>query len=773
MASPTTGGALQGNFELSAHARLRIELNGVVQGVGFRPHAQRLAGRRRLSGWARNNGGILELEVQGRLKACRDFVGELVESAPAPAIVHELRVREVAVQSDEDGFNILVSSAASRRPRFIPVDIGICDSCRSELLAPGDRRRHYPFINCTLCGPRYTIIGRLPYDRERTSMRAFHLCFDCAFEYANESDRRFHAEPNACSECGPHYIYSDTDSSVAGPGAVAKAAASLAAGRILAIKGIGGWHLGCLATDERAVDKLRRSKPRPDKPMAVMVADLEQASKLGRVGPDEVVLLTGDDRPIVLLEAVPGLTGVTGGLDTIGVMLPYAPVHVLLLQKLREPLVMTSANRSDSPIITDNLEAVSKLSGIADARLSHDRAILNGCDDSVVRRAAGRTVIIRSGRGRAPTAVSLPGDYGPILACGADLKGSVCLAADGWAHLSQYLGSLDDPDCFARYTRTARSLSALLDIRPEVVVCDSHPDYLSASFAHGLGLPVKQVQHHHAHVVAAMAENGLTGPVIGVAFDGSGWGTDGSVWGGEWLICSRTRFERAAHLKYVAMPGGELAVREPWRMAVAYLVDIGLDAQAIGRTLADIDPGVLDIVIRQLKAGVNAPLTSSAGRLFDTAAALIAGCREQSYEGHAASRLESLAAGDAGSYFLDLSTAGDPFIIDPAPMIRAIIGDISAGVGRSEMAAKFHNGLADAVCSVSRRLRAKEKIDTVVLTGGVFVNARLFSRAVGGLESAGFTVVTNRRVPINDGAISLGQAAVVAAGGGSPVPGRP
>jgi len=758
---------------LPADARLHIELNGVVQGVGFRPHAQKLAARRRLSGWARNNGGALELEVQGRLKACRDFVGELVSSAPAPAIVHGLRVREVAVQSDESGFNILVSSAASRRPRFIPADIGICDSCRSELLAPGDRRRDYPFINCALCGPRYTIIAGLPYDRESTSMCAFHLCLDCAFEYANEPDRRFHAEPNACPQCGPHYIYSDSDRSVAGPKAVAQAAAALEAGRILALKGIGGWHLACLATDESAVDKLRRLKPRPDKPMAVMVADLEQASRLGRIGPHEAVLLTGADRPIVLLEAAVGLTGVTGGLDTIGVMLPYAPVHVLLLQKIRGPLVMTSANRTGSPIVTDNLEAVAKLGGIADARLSHDRAILNGCDDSVVRRAAGRTVTIRSGRGRAPAAISLPGDYGPILACGADIKSSVCLAADGWAHLSQHLGSLDDPDCFDRYKQTTASLSALLDIRPAVVACDSHPDYLSVVFARGLGLPVKQVQHHHAHVVAAMAEVGLGGPVIGVAFDGSGWGTDGRVWGGEWLICSRDRFERAAHLKYVAMPGGELAVREPWRMAVAYLVDIGLDAEAIGRVLADIDPGVLDVVIKQLGTGINAPLTSSAGRLFDAAAALIAGCRSQSYEGHAASRLESLAAGDTGAYPLDLDADTAPFIIDPAPMIRAIIGDLAAGVERSEMAAKFHNGLADTICSVGRRLCDREGLDTIVLAGGVFVNARLLSRAVGTLESAGFTVLINQQVPINDGAISLGQAAVVAAGGGLPVPGCP
>ncbi|MDP1808773.1 MAG: carbamoyltransferase HypF, partial [Actinomycetota bacterium] len=522
--------------------RLRIEVSGIVQGVGFRPHVHRLAARWRLAGWARNSGGALELEVQGAAESCVSFLEDLVKQAPAPAHVHRLGVTEIRADGQEEAFTIIDSRMASKQSRFIPVDIGICDACRRELLDGRDRRHHYPFTNCCACGPRYTIIERLPYDRERTSMRSFHLCLDCDFEYANEVDRRFHAEPNACPECGPQYTYVDRHGSMTGKAAVAAAAKSLVEGKVIGVKGIGGIHLTCLATDPRPVDKIRRLKDRPAKPLAVMVSDEKEAARLGRLSEAEADLLRGPERPIVLLGRRAGALAdnVCPGVDTVGVLLPYAPIHVLLLNEARAPLVMTSANRGGAPIIIDNEAAATKIKGNADGLLLHDRRIVNGCDDSVVRHRSGRSITMRLGRGKAPAALRLPGDYRPILACGSDLKSTICVAAGGWAHVSQYLGDLSDPDCLGRFRETVDRLGRLLNIVPELVACDAHPDYAGTRWARRWnrrsGLPLTQVWHHHAHASGVAGEFPAIKNWLVFTWDGVGLGEDGTLWGGEALL---------------------------------------------------------------------------------------------------------------------------------------------------------------------------------------------------------------------------------------------
>ncbi len=750
--------------------RWRIEVTGHVQGVGFRPHVKRLARQWSLAGWTRNTGGAVELEVQGDSSACIGFVNELISGAPRPARIHLLDIKAMKIKRAEKVFTVLDSREKSDAQRFIPVDIGLCEDCRSELLDKSDRRHDYAFINCCQCGPRYTIIEDLPYDRERTSMRGFPVCLDCGFEYTNELDRRFHAEPNACAECGPKYTFTHSRSSIMSGSALSLTISALTDGKIVAIKGIGGFHLVCLANNSEAIDRMRLIKSRPHKPLGVMVADLNQASVVAKVDRHEAGLLSAPDRPIVLLQSRSSdlAPNISPGLSTIGLMLPYAPIHVQLFKELEEPLVMTSANKKGEPIIIGNEEVFCELESEIDACLHHDRSIVNGCDDSVVRRAAGQILTLRSGRGKAPKAVKLVGKYDPILACGADLKNTVCLAANGWAHVSQYLGDLAGVGCLERYKDTIERLGRLLDIEPKTVVCDAHPDYVSSLHAAGLGLQVQQVQHHHAHIVAALAEKGIDEPVIGVAFDGSGWGADGHIWGGEWLICDRRHMERRAHFKETVMPGSEAAVTHPWRMALSYLVGIGLDRHEIIDLFAHVDEWELELAYKQIVAGINTPTTSSCGRLFEAIASLVLGSCSQTYEGQVASQLETVAAAanESGSYRFSLSEKADGLDVGYESMFAGLLSDKRVGVDTGTMAARFHNGLADVIRVVSERLRDERGINKVVLGGGVFVNAYLLTRAVEALETSGFQVITSEEVPLNDGGISLGQAAVVAAGGG-------
>jgi hydrogenase maturation protein HypF len=757
--------------------RFKVRITGLVQGVGFRPFLYRLAAERELAGWAKNAGGEVLAEIEGPPEACRAFLRDIRDLAPAPSRLRDVEVVEVGPNRTGSDFAILPSDRGERLSRFIPVDIGICSSCRSELRDAGDRRHDYPFINCCHCGPRYSIIRDLPYDRERTSMSPFHFCIDCRFEYEHEADRRYHAEPNACWECGPHYTFLDSVGRVAGRRALEDAIHSIKSGGIVAVKGIGGFHLVCAADDENAISRLRNRKRRPDKPLAVMVADLAEAARLGEVGLEEAALLSGPERPVVLLRsrdaAKVAFNALSPGLDTIGVMLPYAPVHVLLFERLEKPLVYTSANRGGEALITDNEDALDRLRNIADAWLWHDREIVNSVDDSVVRSTASRQITIRAGRGKAPHFLRLPGRYRPILAAGADLKSSICLAAGGWAHVGPFVGDMEDAGCFERYRETVESMRRLLQIEPEVAVCDRHSDYVSTGYARSLGLPLVKVQHHHAHIAAVMAEHGLTGPVIGVAFDGAGWGDNDRIWGGEWLVCNRAEYQRAAHLKDIRIPGGDAAARQPWRSAFGHLQSIGLNVDFISGRLPGADPRTVALAAKQLDAGVNASWTSSCGRLFEAVAALALGETEQSYEGHAASLLEAAAdAGPAAPYAFALNEAAAAedgasedrsIIVDPAPMWSALLDDLTAGAPAGRISAGFHDGLAQAVRRVCEALRARHDITDVVLAGGVFVNAKLLQAAISELEAVGFTVYTPDNIPINDGGISLGQAAVAAA----------
>ncbi len=754
----------------TASRRWHVEVTGHVQGVGFRPFAKRLANQWQLAGWARNAGGFVELEVQGDLQACNGFVKELVVSLPRPAQIRCLDVKEIKIVLKDSAFSVLASRVDGDLQRFVPKDIGICEDCRQELLDITDRRFGYPFINCCHCGPRYTIINKLPYDRERTSMRKFPLCLDCSFEYATELDRRFHAEPNACAECGPQYIFNDNNSVVSGRSAVDSAILTLAEGKILAIKGIGGFHLAALANCSEAIARIRQIKSRPDKPLAVMVSDMSDALKLGKIDTGEAELLDGPDCPIVLLDKASFdlAPNIAPGLTNIGVMKAYAPIHFLLLKEFDVPLVMTSANKGGSPIIINNNDALVKLKNEVDAFFSHNRSISNGCDDSVVRKVAGRTMALRLGRGRAPHALELKGEYSPILACGADLKNTFALAANGWAHISQHLGDLSDLDCFDRYQQTIKTLCGLLDIEPQKVACDLHPDYVSVSYAESLGVPVERVQHHHAHIASSLAEKGIHEPVIGVAFDGSGWGYDDRIWGGEWLICDLQHMERVAHLKEVSMPGSEAAIRFPWRMALSYLVDLQLEHDAIVELLGFISEDEINAVRKQISSGINMPLTSSCGRLFEAVSSLVLGCRSQSFEGQAASYLESaVSSEEEGLYQFALAGRKGMIEVDYTQALTALIADKQVGTPPAVIAARFHNGLADVLATVSERLRAERGINKVVLGGGVFANAFLYTKAIDLLEGRGFQVVTAEEVPINDGGISFGQAAVVAAGGGA------
>lgn len=768
--------------------RFRVRITGLVQGVGFRPFLRRLADERHVGGWARNTGGVVIAEIEGEPDNCGAFLRDVRDMAPAPARLESVEIEEVETTAKLDlDFVIPQSQLDGDAERFIPVDIGICEECRRELLDPGDRRSDYPFTNCAHCGPRYTILRDLPYDRERTSMRDFRLCVDCHGEYTHTEDRRYHAEPNACGACGPQYTFVDSGGQLSGKDALENAGALLRNGGVLALKGIGGFHLVCRADSYRAVERLRTGKARPDKPMAVMVADLREAARFTRVSEAAEALLTGPDRPIVLVpqDRFNGMTftgpgaaanaggpsarlapNINKGLSTLGIMLPYAPVHVLLMARTKSPLVYTSANRNGETLIADNGEAQAELRGVADAWLMHDRKILNRCDDSVVRPVGKRTITLRAGRGRAPHFVRLPGSYAPILAGGADLKNAVCLASGGWAHLGPFVGDLADAGNLDHYRKTIESLCRLLRIKPEVVACDAHPDYVSTDYARSLGLPVVPVQHHHAHIASVMAERGLEDPVIGVAFDGLGWGGDGTSWGGEWLICDLTQFTRVAHLNEVPLPGGDSSAREPWRTAVGHLHGLGLSAEDISRRLPQISPAHIGKVVSMLTHHVNTFPTSSCGRLFEAVAAVCLGTVGQSYEGQAAAYLESEAARKLSSRPYEFTFAfrdETPFVIESEGMWRRLLDELDAGVPVGAISARFHDGLAIAIQQVCIELRDREKLQDVVLSGGVFVNSHLLETAIGLLESVGFRVHTPERVPINDGGIGLGQAAIAAA----------
>ncbi|MEV8390981.1 MULTISPECIES: carbamoyltransferase HypF [unclassified Streptomyces] len=780
--------------------RRRVVVRGVVQGVGFRPFVYALASELGLTGWVTNNADGVETEVEGAGPDVTAFCQRLATDAPPLAVVESVQLRTVPTAGG-DGFAIRPSAGGSGRTLVSP-DIATCDDCLSELTDPGDRRYRHPFISCTHCGPRFTVVTGLPYDRAQTTMAAFPLCADCAREYADPADRRFHAQPVACHSCGPRLTLitrGSTGTPPTGEDALAGARRLLAAGAVVAVKGLGGYHLACDASDPSAVQTLRTRKNRGAKPFAVMAGSLETVERLVFTSPLERDLLLGRRRPVVLLRrrdsSGPGsrgtartgsrswslvTDGVAPGSPDLGVLLPYTPVHHLLLGLPGDPagppvLVMTSGNRSGEPIVTDDEEALIRLDGLADAWLTHDRPVRVPCDDSVVRICARQELPVRRSRGYAPLPVALPLPVEPALAVGGDLKNTFCVAEGRYAWLSAHVGDMDDLATLSAFESAVDQLSELASVTPRVLVADRHPGYRSGQWAErrAEGRPVRRVQHHHAHVASTMAEHGLDGstPVIGVAFDGTGYGDDGAVWGGEVLIADYDGFRRFAHLAYVPLPGGDAAVRNPYRMALSHLRAAGLPWSEELPCVAACPPAERRLLERQLDRGISCVPTSSMGRLFDAVASLAGVCHRVEYEAQAAMELEHAAltaAGDIRSfgYRFGLPAAprsGDaPLPADPAPVLAAAVEDLRAGVDASTVAARFHGAVVSLAHEVCRAARERTGLTTVALTGGVFCNALLTSGCAQRLERDGFTVLRHRTVPPNDGGLALGQLMVAA-----------
>jgi len=742
--------------------RYRIHVRGTVQGVGFRPFIYRLARDEALAGWVRNDSTGVVIEVEGQAERVARFLERLAAEAPPVADIAEVSHEAVAPEGAA-AFEIARSERLPDALAEIPPDLGLCDDCRREMLDPADRRHLYPFINCTNCGPRFTIAESLPYDRPFTSMKPFTMCPDCQREYDDPADRRFHAQPNACWACGPRLALLDASGTqVDTDDPVGTVGEALRCGRIAAVKGLGGFHLACDATNEEAVQTLRQRKWREKKPFAVMVPDLDAARRLCELSDAEERLLASYRKPIVLSRKRPDhplARAVAPASQYFGLMLPYTPLHVLLMRQGFVALVMTSANRTDEPIAIDNDECLHRLGTVADLFLVHDRAIIRRSDDSVTRVFRDEPLVQRRARGYVPAAIPV-GVEGPVLALGGDLKNTICIIRKGRAYLSQHVGDLEHAEAHDFYGETIAHFKGILETKPGLVAHDLHPGYHSTAYARRLeGVELVGVQHHHAHAVACMAEHGLDGPVIGVSLDGTGYGTDGKVWGGEFLVATLADFERMAHLAYVPMPGGERAIKEPWRMAVAYLgeavpelVGPGLDAER------------LEAVEQLLGRAVAGPETSSMGRLFDGVSALLGICTRVSYEGQAAIELEAATEPDDGVFYpFHFDVTELPWTVDPREIVQGVLTDLREGAAKGVIATRLHNTIVQLIRCVCQRIRRKRGHNTVALSGGCFQNMLLLDGASRLLERDGFEVHAHRRVPTNDGGLSLGQAVAACA----------
>jgi len=741
--------------------RLRIHVDGIVQGVGFRPFVHGLAREFGVSGWVRNTGDGVDIEAEA--VDLDGFVTALRVRAPALARIDAVTLASLEPLGGK-GFAIDLSSAAGGRRTLVSPDTATCADCLSDLADPADRRYRYPFVNCTNCGPRFTIVTGVPYDRAATTMAGFAMCMACRQEYDDPADRRFHAQPTCCPACGPRLSLLDAAGTALPDDPLLAAAGLLRDGAIVAVKGLGGYHFAVDAVDESAVARLRGRKHREDKPFAVLVPDLAAARRLCAVDETEAALLAGPRRPIVLLrrQADSGLApSVAPGNRHVGLLLPYTPLHHLLIDAVGRPIVLTSGNVSDEPIAYADGDARERLAGIADAFLWHDRPIHMRTDDSVARVVAGRTQPVRRSRGYAPEPLRLPVACSrPVLAVGAELKSTFCLARGRHAFVSHHIGDLANYETFRSFTGGIEHFGRLFDVVPEVVAHDLHPEYLSTKYA--LDLPDVQlvgVQHHHAHIASCLADNGRVGPVVGVAFDGTGFGTDGTLWGGEILVADLASFRRVAHLAPVPLPGGAAAIRAPWRMAAAYLQaaygdDLPADLAVVDRH------ATWDTVLAMAARGVNSPLTTSAGRLFDAVAALVGVRDEVNYEGQAAIELEQCAdLAETGAYAMPAYGG----VLVGADVIRAVVDDLRRGVAVPVIAARFHRGLAAATVRAAVDAACTAGLDTVALSGGVFQNVTLLTLVIDGLQAEGLRVLTHEQVPCNDGGISLGQAAVAAA----------
>jgi hydrogenase maturation protein HypF len=746
----------------------RIALTGTVQGVGFRPFVYRLARETGVAGRVRNDPSGVTIEAFGPRGALERFEARLVTDRPPASRVDSLRAEPIPPEPVA-AFEIVESGGAAERRVAIPPDLATCPDCRRELAEPADRRYRYPFTNCTNCGPRFTIALGVPYDRPATTMAGFPMCAACAREYGDPLDRRFHAQPNACPACGPRVEVLDRGGAkVASEDPIGHVAAALRAGRIVAVKGVGGYHLACDATSSEAIRTLRARKRREEKPLAVMAPDLDTARALADLGPAEEALLASVERPIVLCRRRPGATlaqEVAPESPLVGLMLAYAPLHHLLLADAGRPLVMTSGNLSEEPIAFEDADALARLGGIADLFLVHDRPIASRCDDSVARTVAGKPLVMRRSRGYVPRPVRVRRFARPVLAVGAQLKNAFCLARCDEATLGAHVGDLDNLETYASFEAAVARLEGFLALRPEVVACDLHPLYLSTRYAReraeALGVPLVEVQHHHAHAAAAMAEHGLDGPVLALAWDGTGLGADGAAWGGELLLAERGRFERLATFRPVALAGGDRAIREPWRIALAALLDaFGADAPLERLPLfCRVGAKELDVVRRMLAAGLNAPLAHGAGRAFDAAGAIALGRPSAQFEGQVALALDSAAdPGDAGRYPFSIID-GPVDELDLRPLWRALAGETLEGRPAGAISARFHDALAAAGAELIRRAVRRTGKLPVVLTGGCFQNARLAEGILAGL-SGSLDVYLHGEVPPGDGGIALGQALV-------------
>jgi len=742
--------------------RRSVRVRGTVQGVGFRPAVCRFANDLALGGFVRNDAQGVDIEIEGGPEAIARFVTGLADVAPPIARIESLESTPL-VPLGELEFRIAPSARSSATVRAsIPADLAPCGACLAELHDPDDRRYRYPFINCTACGPRFTIVRAVPYDRPATTMAPFALCPDCRREYDDPHDRRFHAEPNACPVCGPRLAFvAPGQRPASGEAALARSVRLLSRGLILAVKGAGGFLLAADATNLAAVARLRERKQRPDKPFAVMARSLADLRRVVDLSGVEERALTSAARPIVLARARAGgpvAANIAPWLRQLGVFLPPTPLQALLVTDGPRFLVMTSGNRSDEPIARDNAEAQQRLAPVADAFLLHDRDVHARADDSVVRAAAGRVRVVRRARGFVPDPVALPVAGPPVLGVGGELKATVCLARDGEAILSQHLGDLDDADSFAFFEEAVTRLSALVGAEPRVIAHDLHADYRSTRWARATGLPCIAVQHHHAHIASCLAEHGQTEPVLGVAFDGTGLGTDETLWGGEILVADLGEVRRVAHLRPLPLLGGEAAIREPWRLAAAALLEAGETTDLLGHVL----PERLR-ALEQLWARPHlSARASGAGRWFDAVAALCRLRSEISYEGQAAIELEAAAApGDHPAYDVGFTRDGEgPLVMNLLATVRAIAADLRAGVDGAAIAARFHYTLARAIALACEFARTQGAPATVALSGGCFQNRRLTELTKTELESLGFEVLLHERVPCNDGGLALGQAAV-------------
>ncbi|MGA2671481.1 MAG: carbamoyltransferase HypF [Dehalococcoidia bacterium] len=779
-----------------------ISVRGIVQGVGFRPFVYGLAVKHNLKGWVYNTSEDVRIEVEGAVEAIDKFKRELETKAPPLAHIESVNI-EYHPPRGYKSFEIRQSQAQTGKYQLISPDVATCPACLGELLNPEDRRYRYPFTNCTNCGPRFTIIEDMPYDRPKTTMRYFQMCPQCQAEYDNPLDRRFHAQPNACPKCGPQVQLVDNRGNlIADSNPVAAASQLLKEGKIVAIKGLGGFLLACDATNDIAVKTLRQRKKRPSKPFAIMVATIDEAKKHCYVSPEEEKLLTSSQSPIVLMkwrEDSAVSREVAPNLRFLGVMLPYTPLHHILLRDTGRPLVMTSGNLSEEPIARDNDEALRRLSGIADYFLIHNRDIYSRYDDSVAVVERSTSQLVRRARSYAPYPIRLPFNARQVLGCGAEEKNTFCLTKDNYAFLSQHIGDMENMETLEHFDSTISLYKRLFRIEPEIIAHDLHPDYLATKYARELsesGMKLIPVQHHHAHIASCLADNGLESPVIGVAFDGTGMGADGNIWGGEFLVADYRNFRRVGHLEYLPLPGGAAAIKRPRRTAIGYILTL-LGENALNVVIATLNEVKgkqsqlasigqvgeveIEIIKRQIERRINSPLTSSMGRLFDAISALLGIRGEIDYEGQAAVELEMAAHALYGeepssviarrvsdeaisdvreSYSYDIVEDEGIRIVRLKGLFSAVIEDLHQGISKERIAVKFHNTVARMINEMCHLVADETGISQVALSGGVFQNRLLLRKTVSLLESSGLQVFTHRQVPCNDGGISLGQAVI-------------